>query len=115
MKELTIKQLRLLTRLTQRDFAEKFDIPLKTLQKWEQGTSKPASYIPEMIYTILLMELKLNTFYPHMNCMACDSEGMCIIENAVCNLHTCIHKNYEDLAELEEDYAAMDLKEGDEE
>lgn len=41
----TIKELRAYTDLSQKEFAEKFNIPVSTLRKWEQGESKPAPYI----------------------------------------------------------------------
>ena len=108
MKALSIKQLRLPTRLSQSEFANKFGIPVSTLQNWEAGKRKPPAYIPMMIFTILQMELKLNKIYPNYNCMACDPEGGCTIENNVCSFYTCMNINYEALLELEEDYAALD-------
>ena len=33
----TIKELRQLTKLSQSKFASKYNIPIKTLQNWEQG------------------------------------------------------------------------------
>ena len=44
-----IKELRYKTNLTQKKFAEHFGIPLKTLQKWEQGETSPAPYVIELI------------------------------------------------------------------
>ena len=44
-----IKEMRDMTRLTQRDFAAKFDIPIGTLRRWEYGESKPAPYIIKLI------------------------------------------------------------------
>lgn len=41
--------------MTQKEFAEFFDIPLRTIQKWEQHDSEPASYL------VSLMEEKINT------------------------------------------------------
>lgn len=40
-----IKEIRLKTKLTQKEFAERFQIPLSTLRKWEQGESKPSKYL----------------------------------------------------------------------
>ena len=45
----TIKSLRMETGLTQNAFAKRFGIPLKTLQHWEAGDSKPAPYIISLI------------------------------------------------------------------
>lgn len=113
MNELSIKQLRLPTRMSQAEFAEKFNIPKSTLQQWESGKRKPPAYIPEMIYIILQAELKLKQLYPNSDCMACDPEGICNIENSVCSFYTCIQTNYATLLELEEDFAALDDQEGE--
>ena len=113
MKELSIKQLRLPTRLSQAEFAEKFCIPKSTLQQWESGKRKPPAYVPLMIFTILQMELKIKPLYPNTSCMACDPEGGCTLQNANCDFYTCMSVNYETLLELEEDYAALDDKEGE--
>lgn len=34
---MNIKEIRYTTGLSQRDFSNMFDIPISTLQKWEQG------------------------------------------------------------------------------
>lgn len=44
-----IKELRLETGLTQKEFAGRYGIPLSTLRKWEQGDSFPADYIVSLI------------------------------------------------------------------
>lgn len=41
----SIKDLRSSTGLTQKDFAAKYQIPLSTLRKWEQGESSPPPYV----------------------------------------------------------------------
>ena len=46
---MTIKEIREITGLTQREFANRYDIPLKTLQHWEGGRTKPASYLLKLI------------------------------------------------------------------
>lgn len=58
---MTIKELRERTGLSQRKFAEKFDIPLKTIQTWEFGASEPRPYIISMIVRILDFEDKYET------------------------------------------------------
>lgn len=50
---LTIKEIRNSTGLTQMAFSKKFDIPLSTLRKWEQGETKPAPYIIKMLSQLL--------------------------------------------------------------
>lgn len=46
---MNIKEIRYTTGLSQRDFSNMFDIPLSTLQKWEQGESSPTPYIIKLI------------------------------------------------------------------
>ena len=48
-----IKSLRKTTGMTQREFAEYFNIPLRTLQGWESGRFAPPPYL------IPLLEYKL--------------------------------------------------------
>lgn len=48
-----IRDLRDSTGLTQKEFAERFDIPLSTLRKWEQGEASPAPYVVKMIASLL--------------------------------------------------------------
>jgi len=53
------KRLRKRSGLTQVEFAKKFQIPLRTVQTWEQGRSVPVPYITYMIETILDYEDKM--------------------------------------------------------
>lgn len=48
-----IKEIRHSVKLTQKEFADKFDIPLSTLKKWEQGETSPAPYLIKMIESSL--------------------------------------------------------------
>lgn len=50
---MTIKELRQQTRLSQSAFAKYFEIPLRTVQDWEQGKRKPPEYL------VKLMQFKL--------------------------------------------------------
>lgn len=54
-----IKNLRKRTGLAQRTFAERFEIPLRTLQGWELGERTPAEYIVNMIEKIIDLEERL--------------------------------------------------------
>lgn len=45
----TIKELRESTKLSQNEFAKKFNIPVSTLRKWEQKVSKPPKYVVDFI------------------------------------------------------------------
>ena len=44
-----IRELRKSTQLTQKEFAEKYSIPLSTLRKWEQGETCPPYYLVKLI------------------------------------------------------------------
>lgn len=46
---MTIKQLRALSGMTQKQFSEYFGIPLRTLEDWETGKSECKSYIISLI------------------------------------------------------------------
>lgn len=57
-----IKSLREKTKMSQRQFAQAFDIPLSTLRKWEQKEAKPSDYIIKLISRVIYIddpELKL--------------------------------------------------------
>lgn len=56
---MTIKQLRESTKLSQQKFADKFNIPVANIQKWEQGINKPLDYVVSMIQIILEYEKKI--------------------------------------------------------
>lgn len=45
MKYKTIKEFRIAHNMTQKMFSEYFEIPIKTIQAWEQGTRKPPDYV----------------------------------------------------------------------
>lgn len=44
-----IKALREETGMTRKDFAEHLEIPLRTMEDWEQGRRRPPEYIPRLI------------------------------------------------------------------
>ena len=46
---MTIKEIRSLTGLIQKDFAEKYNIPLPTLHHWERGDSKCPQYLLDLL------------------------------------------------------------------
>ena len=46
---MNIKELRTKTGLSQSEFAKRFEIPVRTLQQWEQGAQKPPSYVVDML------------------------------------------------------------------
>lgn len=57
---LTIKELRIRTGLSQSQFAKRFNIPVKTVQNWEFGCSTPRPYIVSLIHEILDLEDKIS-------------------------------------------------------
>ena len=46
---MNIKELRASTGLSQKGFSEAFQVPVRTLQQWEQGKSVPAPYVLAMM------------------------------------------------------------------
>lgn len=50
---MTVAELRRGTKLSQRQFAELFGIPVRTLQQWEQGKSTPPAYVLSMMERLL--------------------------------------------------------------
>lgn len=57
---MNIKEIRQKTGLSQAKFGEYFEIPVRTIQKWERNGSVPSEYIPKMMERILDLEDKLN-------------------------------------------------------
>lgn len=51
-----IKELRSETGLSQKKFADKFEIPVASLQNWETGRTAPPPYVIFMIKSILALE-----------------------------------------------------------
>lgn len=49
MNATTIRELRDSMGISQSRFADMYNIPLSTLQKWEQGNSKPPEYVLELL------------------------------------------------------------------
>lgn len=57
---ITIKELRILTKMTQQEFANYLQIPLRTIQNWEGGQRIPATYITHLIEYKLRNEKLIN-------------------------------------------------------
>lgn len=51
-----MKELRLRTGMSQKKFAQFLDIPIRTIQCWEQGTRTPPDYVVHLIYYYLRKE-----------------------------------------------------------
>ena len=58
MPQSTIKELRAQTGMSQRAFAERFGIPVRTVEQWCTGKRQPPEYVVAMIRTILEYEQK---------------------------------------------------------
>lgn len=56
---MTVKEIRERTGLSQSKFAAYFEVPVRTIQKWEREGSIPAEYIPKMMNRILDLEEQL--------------------------------------------------------
>jgi putative transcriptional regulator len=54
-----IKELRKSTGLSQRDFAKLFEIPVNTLQCWEQSRRTPPKYVVFMLRTLINMHREI--------------------------------------------------------
>lgn len=52
----TAKKIREKTGLTQQKFAEKFEIPVRTIEKWETGERVPADYVVTMLAKVADLE-----------------------------------------------------------
>ena len=46
---MTFKELRIASGMTQRQFAEYFGIPKRTIEDWERGIAKCAPYLLELM------------------------------------------------------------------
>lgn len=53
-----LKELRKELGLSQAKFAERFGIPLRTIQDWEYGKREIRGYIVDMMYRIIELENK---------------------------------------------------------
>lgn len=65
----TIKEMRQRTGLSQSQFAEKFGIPVRTIQKWEIGASKPKPYLLHMMQEMLKQDEQLASLKTSENMM----------------------------------------------
>lgn len=62
MENNKIKILRKQTKMTRQQFADYLGIPRGTIRNWEQGVSKPADYIINMIEKLLKHEAKIHIY-----------------------------------------------------
>ena len=52
MNKEQIKEIRHKLGLTQKQFAEKLDVSIRTLQHWEQGTRNPNKWVQKKIFLL---------------------------------------------------------------
>lgn len=60
IKDLSIKDLRIATGLSQTKFADAYHIPVKNIQNWEQGARKPPSYIIYLLKRCIELDKKIS-------------------------------------------------------
>lgn len=48
-KTFTIKNIRSLTKMNRAEFARFYEIPIRTLEDWESGRSKPPKYVEKLL------------------------------------------------------------------
>lgn len=53
---MTVKEMRLLTGMSQTKFGEYFGIPMRTIQNWENDVSKCPQYVVDLIEYKLIKE-----------------------------------------------------------
>ena len=55
---MTIKEIRALTGLSQAGFSEKYGIPKRTLQDWEQGQRSTPEYVTRLLERVVKEDYK---------------------------------------------------------
>lgn len=53
-----LKGIRSLTGLSQKKFAEKYDIPTRTIENWETGSRVPPEYVLKLLERVVEMDMK---------------------------------------------------------
>ena len=112
---MTIKELRLSTRMTQREFAGYFNIPLRTIENWETGKRNPPEYVVELIRykiekeedmnrTKLLNEIKDNMYWENMFAHVWKEKNDYIVEFNVEDIEILDKENYIGKVNLSEWY-----------
>lgn len=95
-----IKQLREYLNLSQRQFAEKFGIPLKTIQNWESKTRTPPEYVIKMANEIVELEDELSGVHSLLKiCNLADKVSYILKEHRASSL--LLHSNGRTLEELQ--------------
>lgn len=55
---LNVKDLRLKYKMSQSEFAKYLNIPVRTIQSWEQGARKPSIYLLDLMNKYLELTLR---------------------------------------------------------
>ncbi len=53
---MSILELRERTGLSQREFAERYHLSVRSLQQWEQGRRKPPEYVEWLVERVMYLE-----------------------------------------------------------
>lgn len=112
---MTIKELRLSARMTQKQFAGYFNIPLRTIENWETGKRNPPEYLIELIRyklkkeenmnrTKLLNEIKDNMYWENMFAHVWKEKNDYIVEFNVEDIEILDKENYIGKVNLSEWY-----------
>lgn len=56
---MTVKEMRSRAKMSQKQFSQYLNIPVRTIQDWEQGLRMPPQYIVELIEYKLKTEKKI--------------------------------------------------------
>lgn len=110
-----IKDLRISSRMTQKQFAEYFNIPVRTIEDWEAGRRKPPEYVAELIRykiekeedmnrTKLLNEIKDNMYWENMFAHVWKEKNDYIVEFNVEDIEILDKENYIGKVNLSEWY-----------
>ena len=54
MDGMTIKEIRSLTGLSQAAFAQKYDIPKRSIENWEEGHREPPAYVLKLLERVIM-------------------------------------------------------------
>lgn len=55
---MTITEIRAISGLNKTKFAEKYNIPYRTLQDWESGKNKPPAYVEMLLEKVVRYEFE---------------------------------------------------------
>ena len=56
---MNIKEIRSMSGLTQKAFAEKYGIPKRTLESWEMGERKPPEYVAALLERVVRTDMNI--------------------------------------------------------